>query len=205
MALTDRFDLALGYASELHRKDVRKGSGVPYVAHLLSVCALVLEDEGDEDEAIAALLHDALEDHPDSTDRATIAARFGARVLELVEGCTDTPPEYSGGEKPEWRARKEGYIAHVLTADAGGVRVSLADKLHNARTILADYRRIGDALWTRFNVGRSEPLEIREQVLWYYWSLADAFRRAGASGYLIEELERTLAEIDRLLAERQDS
>jgi (p)ppGpp synthase/HD superfamily hydrolase len=197
--LTERFDRALAYAAQLHREDVRKGSDVPYVSHLLSVCALVLEDGGSEDEAIAALLHDALEDHPDRADRAAIRLDFGERVLELVEGCTDTPADYAGGRKPPWRARKEAYIAHVLGADAGGVRVSLADKLHNARAILADYRRIGDALWPRFNVGSDDPAEIREQVRWYYRSLADAFRKSGAAGFLIDELERTLAELDRLI------
>lgn len=196
--LTSRFDRALAYASRLHRGDLRKGSATPYVAHLLSVCALVLEDGGTEDEAIAALLHDALEDHPEATSRAELAAGFGERVLALVEGCTDTPPDYAGGRKPPWRARKEAYVAHVRVADAGGVRVSLADKVHNARAILADYRRIGDEVWSRFNVGKQAPAEIRGEVLWYYRAMADAFLHAGASGYLIEELERTLAEIERL-------
>src|SRR5687767_2034587 len=142
--LTERFDRALAFASRLHREDVRKGSDTPYVAHLLSVCALVVEDGGTEEEAIAALLHDALEDHPEATSRDEIREAFGERVLELVEGCTDTPADYTGGRKPPWRARKEGYVEHVRHADAGGVRVSLADKLHNARAIMADYRRIGD-------------------------------------------------------------
>jgi (p)ppGpp synthase/HD superfamily hydrolase len=195
--LTDRFDRALAYAAHLHHGDLRKGSETPYVAHLLSVCALVLEDGGTEDEAIAALLHDSLEDHPELTDRDTIGRDFGGRVLELVEGCTDTPADYSGGRKPPWRARKEGYIAHVMGADPGGVRVSLADKLHNARSILADHRRIGDEVWVRFRVGFTDPVEIRGEVMWYYRAMAAAFRHAGASGYLIEELERTLDEIER--------
>lgn len=199
-SLTERFDRALRLAVDLHRGDLRKGSATPYVAHLLSVCALVLEDGGSEEEAIAALLHDALEDHPQAISRAEIAAAFGERVLTLVEGCTDTPADYAGGRKPPWRGRKEGYVAHVRGADAGGVRVSLADKVHNARAILADYRRIGDAVWTRFSVGRSDPAEIRAEVLWYYRAMADAFRHAGAAGYLIEELERTLEEIERLVA-----
>jgi (p)ppGpp synthase/HD superfamily hydrolase len=199
--LTTRFDDALAYATHLHRQDVRKGADVPYVAHLLSVCALVLEDGGTEDEAVAALLHDALEDHPTTTDRREIASRYGERVLELVEGCTDTPADYLGGQKPPWRARKEAYVEHVRGADPGAVRVSLADKLHNARAILSDYRRIGDEVWSRFRVGRSVPAEIREEVLWYYRAMESAFREAGATGYLIEELERTLREIDRLVRE----
>jgi (p)ppGpp synthase/HD superfamily hydrolase len=203
--LTDRFDRALAFAVGLHREDLRKGSQTPYVAHLLSVCALVLEDGGTEDEAIAALLHDALEDHPDATDRPSIRREYGERVLALVEGCTDTPADYSGGRKPAWKARKQGYIEHVRHADAGGVRISLADKLHNARAILADYRRIGDALWSRFNVGHPDLVDIRREVLWYYRELAGAFRHAGASGYLIEELERTLEEIDQLILEHGPS
>jgi GTP pyrophosphokinase len=197
--LTERFDRALAYAARLHRDDVRKGSGIPYLSHLLSVAALVIEDGGSEDEAIAGLLHDALEDHPEATDRATLRREFGERVLALVEGCTDTPEDYAGGQKPPWKERKEAYIAHVLGADEGGVRVSLADKVHNARAILADYRRIGDALWTRFNVGRPTPQEVRGEVLWYYRSLAASFRAAGASAYLIEELERTLDTLERVI------
>lgn len=203
--LTDRFDRALAFAVGLHREDLRKGSDTPYIAHLLSVCALVLEDGGSEDEAVAALLHDALEDHPGAVDRPTIAREYGERVRALVEGCTDTPADYAGGPKPAWKARKQGYIEHVRDADPGGVRISLADKLHNARAILADYRRIGDQLWTRFNVGHPDPVDIRREVLWYYRELAGAFRQAGAAGYLIEELERTLDEIDRLVLEHGPS
>ena len=197
--LTDRFDDALAFAIRLHRDDLRKGSETPYVAHLLSVAAIVLEDGGNEDEAIAGLLHDALEDHPRETSREEIGTRFGARVLDLVEGCTDTPQDFAGGRKPPWRQRKEGYIEHVRHADAGALRVSLADKLHNARAILADLRRLGDEVWRRFNVGYEDPADIRREVLWYYRSLLDAFREAGASGYLAEELERTLDEIDRVV------
>jgi len=169
------------------------------MAHLLSVCALVLEDGGDEEEAVAALLHDSLEDHPEEVKREDLRERFGSRVLSLVEGVTDTPPDYQGGEKPPWKDRKRAYIEQVRTAGPDMLRLSLADKLHNARAILADYRRIGDALWGRFNVGKSEPVETRREILWYYRSLIVAFRDAGASGYLIEELERTIAGLEALL------
>ena len=199
VVLTERFDQALTYAAQLHRGDVRKGSGIPYVSHLLSVCALVIEDGGSEDEAIAALLHDALEDHPEAVDRAAIRLEFGDRVLELVEGCTDTPADFAGGRKPPWKDRKRAYIQHVREADEGGVRVSLADKVHNARSILADYRRVGESLWTRFNTGSLVPAEIRVEVLWYYRSLQHAFREAGASGFLIDELERTLDAVEELV------
>ncbi|MEW6668357.1 MAG: HD domain-containing protein [Thermodesulfobacteriota bacterium] len=194
-----RFEDALLYAIRLHAGDVRKGSSIPYIAHLLSVCALVLEDGGEEEEAVAALLHDSLEDHPDTVSREEIEKRFGPRVLSLVEGSTDTPPEYKGGKKPPWKDRKQAYIEHVRAAGPDALRLPLADKLHNARAILADFRRIGDALWSRFNVGKSETAEIRSQILWYYRSLIAAFQDAGATGYLIEELERTIANLEALL------
>jgi (p)ppGpp synthase/HD superfamily hydrolase len=194
------FEDALLYAIRLHANDVRKGTAIPYIAHLLSVCALVLEDGGDEEEAIAALLHDSLEDHPEAVSREEIGKRFGPRVLYLVEGATDTPPEYAGGKKPPWKSRKQAYIEHARSAGPDLLRLSLADKLHNARAILVDYRNIGDALWSRFHVGKSKPREIRSEVLWYYRSLIAAFRDAGATGYLIEELERTIADLEASLS-----
>src|SRR5690606_6378911 len=130
--LGERFDRAFALASELHRSHVRNGTDVPYVSHLMSVAALVLEDGGDECEAIAALLHDALEDHGDRITAEKVEAEFGVKVRTLVEACTDTPPGFTGGQKSPWRERKVGYIAHV-TSGAVPTRVSLADKLHNAR------------------------------------------------------------------------
>ena len=197
--LSSRFEDVLLYAVRVHAGDLRKGTSIPYIAHLLSVCALVLEDGGDEEQAVAALLHDALEDHPETVRREEIGKKFGPRVLSLVEGSTDTPPEYKGGKKPPWKGRKQAYIEHVRSAGADMLRLSLADKLHNARAILADYRRMGDALWSRFHVGKSEPGEIRLEILWYYRSLIVAFRDAGATGYLIEELERTIADLEALI------
>ncbi len=189
--LTSRYRDALLYCLDLHGRDTRKAKPVPYVAHLLSVSALVMEDGGDEDEAIAGLLHDALEDHPETTSRKEIGDRFGVRVLHLVESCTDTPPDYAGGEKPPWRMRKEAYLKHLRHAPSGAIRVALADKLHNAREVLADYRRQGDALWGRFNAPK-------EDQLWFYPSLVAAFRQAGATGYLIDELDRVVSELERL-------
>ena len=189
--ITHRFQEALRYAVDLHAGDVRKGTSVPYIAHLLSVCALVLEDGGDEEEAIAALLHDALEDHPEDTSREEIRQRFGTRVLALVEACTDTPPDYRGGKKPSWRTRKEAYLQHLIAARPDELRIALADKLHNARATLADYRRIGNDLWKRFTVGKTEQL-------WYYRMLVDAFRKAGATGHMIQEFERIVSELEKL-------
>lgn len=188
--LGDRFRDALTTAFDLHSGQDRKGSGVPYFSHLMSVAALVLEAGHGEDDAIAALLHDALEDHPDRITAAELEARFGARVAALVQGCTDTPGDYAGGDKGEWRGRKERYVAHVAAGSVSN-HVSLADKVHNARCIVRDLRDSGNALWERF-AGE------RDGTLWYYRSLADAYRYAGAEGYLIEQLEAAVDEMEQI-------
>ena len=190
--LIDRFRDALVCAVDLHMADERKGTKVPYVGHLLGVCAWVLADGGDEDEAIAALLHDALEDHPDKISAAEIATRFGERVADLVVGCTDTPPDYQGGAKPPWRSRKESYLAHIARLGHPRCRVALADKLDNMRAILADYRQLGDRLWQRFNAGKDEQL-------WFYRGSVTAFRAAGAQGLMFDEFERTVHELEKLV------
>ncbi len=186
-SLTPRFEEALVFAFRLHAQERRKGSGVPYVAHLLGVVALVLEDGGDEDEAIAALLHDAIEEHGTRL-RDEIQQRFGARVATIVEGCSDS----HGEPRAPWRDRKEGHLERLAQAPPDVLRVSLADKLYNARTILADLRRCGDALWARFTGGR-------DGSLWYYRSLARLYRQASTSP-MAGELERVVAEIERLAA-----
>jgi (p)ppGpp synthase/HD superfamily hydrolase len=190
--LTERFERALVFAAELHREQRRKGSGVPYISHLLAVCALTLEYGGDEDEAIAALLHDAIEDQGGTSARAEIFRRFGARVTEIAEGCTDTDES----PKPAWRPRKEAYIRHVATASASVRLVSACDKLHNARSLVMDYRVYGEDLWQRFT-GR------REGTLWYYRAMLSALRAAGDSA-VVEELGRVIAELERLAAENTD-
>ena len=189
---SDRLDDAFALARHLHSGDVRKGTRVPYLAHLLGVCALVLVDGGDEDEAIAALLHDALEDHPEAISRREIGERFGARVLAIVEGCTDTPPDYAGGRKPPWLARKQAYLDRVRASPAATLRVSLADKLDNARAILADHGVVGPAVWERFSAGA-------EEQLWYYRGLVDAYRAAGVSGPMLDELARVVDALGRLV------
>ena len=193
--LGPRFDEALLLASDLHRSQLRKGSSVPYLSHLMAVAALVLQDGGDEDEAIAALLHDALEDHPERITADEIERRFGSNVRALVIACTDTPPDFAGGDKPPWRERKAAYIEHI---ELGGVpwRVSLADKLHNARSILRDHHAEGDTVWDRFTASR-------EETLWYYRRLAEAYRNAGAHGFMIDELERVIGELGRGTEERE--
>ena len=137
MKITERFERALGFAVDLHRHQFRKGGELPYIGHLLGVCSIALENGADEDEAIAALLHDSIEDQADSFGgsdklRAHLRTEFGEKVQAVVEGCTDaeTIP------KPPWRERKERYIAHLADASDSVLLVSAADKLHNARAIL---------------------------------------------------------------------
>lgn len=180
-----RFVEALGYAVELHADQRRKGSEVPYVAHLLAVAALVLDYGGDEDQAIAALLHDAVEDQGGRETLDTIAERFGDRVARIVAGCTDAWVV----PKPPWRERKERYLAAIAHEPGDVLLVSMADKLHNARAILRDYREVGEELWKRFAGGR-------EGTLWYYRELVRAFSLHGKSPVL-EELDATVAKIER--------
>lgn len=160
-----RFEEALVFAAQKHKAQTRKGTTIPYIAHLMQVCGIALENGADEDEAIASLLHDVMEDQ-DVTEQE-LTARFGARVAAIVSGCSDS----ASTDKAPWRERKETYIAHVLTASPSVRLVSSCDKLHNARAILADYQELGEALWDRFNAGRAD-------ILWYYQSLAHAFKQA---------------------------
>ena len=154
LTLSRRFEDALTYATVIHAGQLRKGTGIPYIAHILGVTAIALEHGADEDEAMAALLHDAGEDAGGLGRIADIRTRFGSKVADIVAGCTDavTLP------KPPWRERKEKYIAHLAAADAGTILVSASDKLHNARAILADLRKEGDAVWSRFKGGKEGTL-----------------------------------------------
>jgi GTP pyrophosphokinase len=199
--LAARFEQALAYAHQLHAHQLRKGTMVPYIAHLMSVAALVLESGGDEDEAIAALLHDAVEDQGGQATLLEIQQRFGDRVAAIVAGCSDTDTI----PKPPWQERKEQYLHHLQQAPPEVIRVSIADKLHNARAILLDYRQHGDALWQRFNGGR-------EGTLWYYRRLVSIYRTstpmpgtspASSLWCLIEELERVVAELEALASTAQ--
>jgi GTP pyrophosphokinase len=187
-AYSPRLIDALGVAARLHEAQLRKGSGVPYLAHLLGTCAIALEYGADEDEAIAALLHDAIEDvEPVEDVRAAVSA-FGERVLHIVEGCTDTDEH----PKPPWQARKEAYIAHLADADASVLLVSAADKLHNVRSVIADLRHHGAATWDRFTGGR-------EGSLWYYRALVAAFQaNPQHQASLVGELDRAVTEMEAL-------
>jgi (p)ppGpp synthase/HD superfamily hydrolase len=193
IAMTARFASALQLAFDLHRHQVRKGSGVPYVSHLLAVAALVLEDCGSEDEAIAALLHDAVEDHGERITLEEIQHDFGERVAAIVQGCTDTPADFRGGEKPPWEERKNTYIEHIRSGSPLQ-RVALADKLHNARSILRDHEQVGHQVFERFTA-------TREQTLWYYRALVFAFRDAGVRGWMLEEFDRAVTELEQRASE----
>ena len=184
--MTSRFEQALVFAAQLHKEQRRKGSGVPYISHLLAVTALVIEHGGDEDEAIAALLHDAIEDQGGPKAREEIRRRFGDRVTEIVDGCTDSETI----PKPPWKERKRAYIARLGEASASVRLVSAADKLHNARSILNDYRGLGEEIWQRF-AGR------KAGTLWYYRSVLDVLSQAGMTP-LIEELDRVVSQLERL-------
>ena len=186
--ISARLYQALELAFRLHGHDARKQSAVPYLAHLLSVCALVQLDGGDEDEAIAALLHDALEDKPQQTNRQEIVSLFGAKVLALIETSIDTPADYVGGVKPPWRQRKENYLAHVRHSDPAMLRVTIADKIDNTRALLSEYRRLGDRLWERFNAGKDDQL-------WYYQAALAAYGEAGVRGPLLDELSRLVGQL----------
>jgi (p)ppGpp synthase/HD superfamily hydrolase len=167
--LTARFDAALHFATRHHARQLRKGTPVPYTAHVLAAASLVLEMHGDEDEAIAALLHDVVEDGGGSAALADIREQFGAAVADVVLANSDSVDE--GDVKGSWWERKRGYVASFPHKSAAALRVSLADKLHNARSILTDYRTHGDAVWARFKQGQGIATRI------YYRELALAFER----------------------------
>lgn len=168
---------AIEYAAAIH-VGYRKGTDIPVMSHLLAVLAIVLEHGGDEDEAVAAVLHDAGEDAGGQARIDDIRAKFGDRVADIVLGCSDTLVE----PKPAWRSRKEAYIAHLPEVDPSALLVSAADKLHNLRAIEQDYRQLGDDLWTRFKGGK-------EGTLWYYLELAHIYYRR-MPGPLAEEVMR---------------
>ena len=199
--LGERFEQALAFTNQLHRKQKRKTSGVPYVAHLLGVAAIVIEDGGGEDEAIAALLHDSLEDqgrhYPGGVPAlaAEIERRFGADVRRMVEALTEcaSDEERAISDKRErWRAHKRAYFAQIGNAGADVRRISCADSLYNTRSLAMGFRRLGTRLWTRFMTGRGDD------QIWAYRSAAEAFQAAGA-GPLADELAAAVDELERMV------
>ena len=184
--LTQRYADALQLAWQLHDGQVRKGTTIPYMSHLIAVSSLALEHGANEDEAIAALLHDAVEDAGGMPTLERIRQQFGLAVADIVEGCTDSYED----PKPPWRQRKQAYLVHLGTASPSVRLVSNADKLHNARSIRSDLRVQGPALWSRFTAGR-------DGSLWYYRSLVQAFAAHGRTP-LLDELDLTVTELEAM-------
>ena len=184
--LTPKFVEAMAYAAEKHATQTRKGSDIPYLGHLLSVAGFVIEADGTETEAIAALLHDAAEDQGGEATLAEIREKFGDEVAEIVGECSDTFET----PKPPWRERKQRYVDHLPEASDGAILVSLADKLHNAHAILRDFRAHGDELWQRFNV--KDP----KQHLWYYRSLLDVYVQR-VDNWMVDELSGVIDALER--------
>jgi GTP pyrophosphokinase len=184
-------DRAFELARRLHAGQKRKGPDpTPYVAHLLGVCSLTLEAGGDEDQAVAALLHDAAEDQGGRDRLEEIRSRFGDRVADIVEACTDTFED----PKPEWCPRKDRYVSQLADESTDALLVACADKLYNARAILRDHRRVGDEVFERFTGGK-------DGTLWYYRSLVEAFRASELETWLVDELERTVTELSSAASE----
>jgi GTP pyrophosphokinase len=185
--LSYRYKRALEFAFQLHRTQLRKGTPIPYFSHLMAVSSLVMEYGGDEDEAIAGLLHDAVEDQGGPATLVKINRRFGSRVAEIVSGCSDTDQK----PKPPWHERKQAYLAHLETASPSILLVSCADKYHNASKILAEFHQVGMPVFDRFNAGPDDSLQ-------YYRRLAKIFLLRGNPA-LAAELERVVAELDSLV------
>jgi len=184
--LGPRFFRAFQFAAEKHKGQTRKASSIPYIAHLMGVASIVLEAGGDEDLAIAALLHDVVEDCGGVPMLNQVRRKFGKRVADIVDGCTDAYVE----PKPEWRKRKEDYIERLKSESPDTRLVSAADKLNNIRSIISDYRAVGESVWSRFN-GK------REGTLWYYRTLRDEFLRSRPNR-VTTEFDLAVKELEKL-------
>lgn len=183
--LSGRFDEALMFAARLHATQTRKDTAIPYIAHLLAVASLVLTHGGNEDEAIAGLLHDAVEDQGGRPTLEKIRVQFGDRVAAVVDGCTDTDM----APKPPWRQRKERYLKHLESASPSVKLVAAADKLDNVRAIVADYRTHGASIWTRFNAGP-------EEQRWFYRTCVTALHDGPMS--IVRELDAAVEQLEKL-------
>jgi len=193
-----RLAKAVAFATDRHIAP-RKGTSIPYVSHLMSVASLVLEFGGKEDEAIAGLLHDVVEDT--ETKIEEVRERFGDDVAGIVAGCSEIKCANGSNIERPWRDRKDDYIAHVrdVGTSSGVLLVSMADKLHNLQCILHDYRRIGDTLWERFNAGK-------KNTLWFYRTLADIFLiHPNTNKSLANELDNTVTELERLAIKPEEA
>ena len=193
--LGQKFDEALALASELHRDQYRKGIPTPYISHLMAVAGIVLEAnayyrmENIEDVAIGALLHDSIEDQGHKISLEQIKDKFGGTVHRIVLECSDAIVTEEGEEKPPWKQRKTAYLKRIPHKSRETQLVSCADKLHNARSIMFDYDRIGDEIWSRFNAGKSG-------VVWYYRSLVEAFEQAWPKNPLLPDLRELVKRME---------
>lgn len=183
MKLSENYLKALQFAYTAHDSQIRKGSEVPYISHLMSVSAIVMENNGTEEQAIAGLLHDAVEDQGGLPMLDTIRRIFGEKVAGIVWECSDSHEE----PKPPWKQRKDAYIAAIEDKSEDSILVSLADKFHNARSILSDYQEVGEKLWERFT-GK------KDGTLWYYRELVAAFKKRTDS-VLLGELEEVVTRL----------
>ncbi len=183
--ITDRFRQALDYAATKHAIQTRKASDVPYLSHLLSVCSLVMDNTQDEDVWIAALLHDAIEDQGGELTAVEIEHKFGKRVADLVRGCSEMTA-VGDAPRPQWLERKMCYLADLHDSDPAVLLISVADKLHNARSVLSDWLRCGDDVYGRFTRGKSG-------THWYYHEIIGCYRRSkNVPDHLLRELEETV-------------
>jgi (p)ppGpp synthase/HD superfamily hydrolase len=195
LILTTRFTEAVEYAREIHQ-GTRKGGRVPYMAHLLGVTALVMGENGNvpfpvsEDLAIAALLHDAVEDEGGLTRLRDIEARFGVGVAEIVEGCTDSF-ETDSNNKEDWKPRKSAYIERLRSETGGTLLVSIADKLHNVQATLVDFKQLGQEVWGRFKRGRDEQL-------WYFEELIKVYDKNCTGWRIVAELKHVVKQLRTL-------
>lgn len=187
MRYSPRFEEGLSYAARLHASQQKKGKDIPYIAHLLGVTSIAMEYGADEDGAIAALLHDAVEDQGGLPRLDEISQRFGARVAEIVMACSDSFEE----PKPPWRARKEGYLSHLRKQPDYVQLISCADKLYNARCVLEDYRQVGAEVWKRFKGGR-------DGTLWYFRALVGVFRDGSHNPALVDEFDRVVSALEQV-------
>jgi (p)ppGpp synthase/HD superfamily hydrolase len=192
---TNAFESALVYAAQLHAEQKRKGSDTPYISHLLAVTAIALDHGATETEAIAALLHDAVEDQGGQETLEEIRRRFGNQAASIVAACSDSDES----PKPPWRERKEAFVKRLRTEPYSVRLVVAADKLHNVRDVLRNYRLHGDDLWSRFNGGR-------DGTLWYYRAVVGALNEVAKPeetelSAIIEEIGYTLSTLEQVMAE----
>lgn len=185
--LSERLSQALALAIEAHNGQFRKETTIPYIAHPMAVASIALEYGADEDQAMAALLHDAVEDGG-AKYADVIRSKFGDRVADIVNGCTDGVPD-KNGNKSDWKQRKESYTAHLKSASDDVLLVSGSDKLHNARAIVSDLQNIGVRVFDRFKSSK-------EETLWYYQTLADIFKQRNAP--TAKALSETVAQMHAL-------